>query len=283
METITKQDIQNSTKINPKAKQWALLNLEYLNKIKGFSIFGTSTKVEKGGDKFDTYILYLQPADKVAVQTLCAFAEKAGCKKPCLIESGRLLMDMCQDAATKRTVLMLLRPDWFNTQLLAEIDKAERKAQKAGGTPALFRLNGTSDIDFTHIITARPNSQFYDYTKIISRMRKNTLSNYDLTFSASMASIQSKKAFKTAMSRKYKTAIAFNTKGSRGDSDLIPTKMYSFDKTDLRHLDPVGTIGALKRKGSNIVERIADNQNQNSFFVTDANYTEFKDIIAVGG
>ena len=78
--------------------------------------------------------------------------------------------------------------------------------------PALFRLNGTSDLDFSYIIKQRPNSLFYDYTKVISRIKKNTLSNYDLTFSASMFSVQSKKAFKTAVEREYKTAVAFNTK-----------------------------------------------------------------------
>ena len=280
MKNITIIEILKSKQINDQAAKWAIDNLDYLNKP--MTLFGSSLKVEKGKDKFATYIMYLQPADKVAIKTLCAFADNAGCKKPCLISSGQLGMTTGQKAATKRTILMLLRPDWFNAQLLAEIDKAERKALKTG-IPALFRLNGTSDIDFSHIIKARPNSQFYDYTKIISRMRKNDLSNYDLTFSASMASPQSKKAFKTAIQRKYKTAVAFNTKGTKGDSELIPHNMYSFDKTDLRHLDSKGTIGALKRKGSSIAERIADNQKENSFFVTDANYSQFKDIIAIGG
>jgi len=276
---ITKDEIENSSLINANAKEWAIDNLDYLNKL--MDLFGSSTKVEKGSDKYETYILYLQPADKVSVKTLCAFADKAGCKKPCLIDSGRLGMTNGQMASTKRTILMLLRPAYFEFKLLAEIDKAERRASKVDNVPALFRLNGTSDIDFSYIIKQRPNSAFYDYSKIISRIRKNNLSNYDLTFSASMYSVQSKKAFKTAIERKYKTAIAFNTKNVKGDTDLIPHTMISFDKTDLRHLDKPNAIGYLKRKGSNLGDRLAENKRNNSFFVTESNYAEFKTIINI--
>jgi len=277
---ITKDEIENSSLINANAKEWAIENLDYINKP--MDLFGSSTKVEKGADKYETYILYLQPADKVSVKTLCAFADKAGCKKPCLIDSGRLGMTNGQMASTKRTILMLLRPAYFEFKLLAEIDKAERRATKADNVPALFRLNGTSDIDFSYIIKQRPNSAFYDYSKIISRIRKNNLSNYDLTFSASMYSVQSKKAFKTAIERKYKTAIAFNTKNVKGDTGLIPHTMISFDNTDLRHLDKPSSIGYLKRKGSNLGDRLAENKNSESFFVTEANYTEFQSIINRG-
>ena len=61
---ITKTEIQASNAINASAKQWAIENLEYLNKPMRY--LGSSLKVEKGADKFDTYIQYLQPADKVA-------------------------------------------------------------------------------------------------------------------------------------------------------------------------------------------------------------------------
>ena len=152
---ITLSEIQATTLINSTAKQWCVDNLDYLNKPMRF--FGSSLKVEKGADKYDTYVMYLQPADKVAMETLCSFADLAGCKSPCLISSGQLGMSVGQNAATKRTVLMLLRPLNFRATLLAEIDKAERKALKTG-IPALFRLNGTSDIDFTDIMLQRPES-----------------------------------------------------------------------------------------------------------------------------
>lgn len=276
---ITLSEINESNAINQSAKDWAKDNLDYLNKPMRF--FGSSLKVEKGADKFDTYIMYLQPADKVAIKTLCTFADKAGCKKPCLISSGQLGMSTGQSAATKRTILMLLRPQSFESAILSEIDKAERKAVKTG-LPALFRLNGTSDIDFSNIMKQRPNSLFYDYTKEISRVRKNTLKNYDLTFSGSMFSVQSKAALRKAVSANYRIAIAFNTKGLKDDDLQLRYDLKSFDTTDLRHLDG-NVIGTLKRKGSNKQERSLENTKADSFFVTSANVREFNDIIAIGG
>ena len=276
---ITLSEINESNAINQSAKDWAKDNLDYLNKPMRF--FGSSLKVEKGADKFDTYIMYLQPADKVAIKTLCTFADKAGCKKPCLISSGQLGMSTGQSAATKRTILMLLRPQSFESAILSEIDKAERKAVKTG-LPALFRLNGTSDIDFSNIMKQRPNSLFYDYTKEISRVRKNTLKNYDLTFSGSMFSVQSKAALRKAVSANYRIAMAFNTKGLKDDDLQLRYDLKSFDTTDLRHLDG-NVIGTLKRKGSNKQERSLENTKADSFFVTSANVREFNDIIAIGG
>ena len=280
MLNIIAQDIKQTTLINSSAKQWAIKNLDYLNKPMQF--FGSSTKLEKGSDKYDSYVMYLQPADKVAMQTICAFAAKAGCKEPCLIDSGQLGMTTGQNAATKRTILMLLRPDYFKKQVLAEIDKAERRAAKPGQLPALFRLNGTSDLDFSDIINQRPDSMFYDYSKILSHVRKNTTANYDLTFSGSMYSKQSRAALRKAVTAGHRIAMAFNTKLIASDSLTIPDNLADFDKTDLRHLDgPV--IGALTRKGSNKKQREYDDKQQYSFFVTSANLKQFKDIIAVGG
>lgn len=280
MLNITAQDIKQTTLINSSAKQWAIKNLDYLNKPMQF--FGSSTKLEKGSDKYDSYVMYLQPADKVAIQTICAFAAKAGCKKPCLIDSGQLGMTTGQNAATKRTILMLLRPDYFKKQVLAEIDKAERRAAKPGQLPALFRLNGTSDLDFSDIINQRPDSMFYDYSKILSHVRKNTIANYDLTFSGSMYSKQSRAALHKAVAAGHRIAMAFNTKLIASDSLTIPDNLADFDKTDLRHLDgPV--IGALTRKGSNKKQRAYDDTQEYSFFVTSANLKQFKDIIAIGG
>ena len=279
MLTITKYEITVSDLINDNAKQWAIDHIDYLNKPMRF--FGSSTKLEKGAEKYDSYVIYLQPADKIAVKTLCAFAAKAGCKEPCLIDSGQLGMTTGQNAATKRTILMLLRPDYFKAQVLSEIDKAERKAVKTG-MPALFRLNGTSDLDFSDIYKARPNSQFYDYSKELSRVRKNTLANYDLTFSGSMYSTQSRSALRKAVKAGHRIAMAFNTKLIASDALTIPDNLANFDKTDLRHLDGK-VIGALTRKGSNKKQRAYDDAQNHSFFVTSTNLKQFKDIIAIGG
>ena len=275
-EKLTIAEIQSSTLITEYGKTWSQDNFEYLNKP--MTILGTSTKVEKGSDKFNSYILYLAPHNLISVKTLCSGAEASGCAADCLAFSGRLAMKNGANAMFKRTILMLLRPQWFESKLLSEIDKAEAKA-KRDNIPALFRLNGTSDLNWTHIFKSRPESKAYDYTKVLSRIRKNNLPNYDLTFSASMYSQQSRSAFKKAVERKHRIAVAFNTKESKLDKFTIPSGFKSFDDTDLRHLDGQ-VIGALKRKGSNISERLMENRKRESFFVTESNMDEFNSIIA---
>ena len=276
MFNITKQEIQNSNKLQQTAKDWAYDNLEYLNKP--MKLFGTSVKVRKGSDKFDTYIMYFQPSDKVSVKTLCDGADASGCKRDCLISSGQLGMTLGQSATTKKTILYLLRNDWFNQQLFIEIDKAERKAIRTG-TPALFRLNGTSDIDFEYIIKQRPDSMFYDYTKMLNRIRKNTLNNYDLTFSGSMYTKQSRNILRKAVQRNHRIAMVYNTKNLNDDALQLPKSILSFDNTDLRHLDARDAVGHLKRKGSNKLQRQQENKVFNSFFVTLKNLKEFNNIM----
>jgi len=274
---VTLEMIASTTLINAGSKDWARDNLDYING--GNRLFGTSTKLEKGADKFDSYVLYLQPADKVAVTTLCPMAETAGCKAPCLISSGRLGMRGAQGAATRRTILMLLQPDYFTAKLLSEIDAAERKALRTG-IPALFRLNGTSDVSWDHVIDERPASMFYDYTKNPSILRRAVRrANYDATYSGSMYSAKSRSELRLAVLRGDRIAMAFNTKNI--GSDLLTTgRHYSFDTTDLRHLDPIGIVGSLTRKGSNKAERALEDLQVESFFVTSANLSNFHDLIA---
>ena len=272
---ITIEELQRTALLSDSAKTWALDNLTYLNPH--MKLFGKSMKTKKGDDIKETYILYLQPADKVASKTLCPYAKTAGCEKDCLISSGQLGMTIGQRGTTKKTILLLLRPNEFKTALLREVDNKEKRAIKKG-IKALFRLNGTSDIDFSDIITARPNSQFYDYTKILARVDRNGLSNYDLTYSASMYSEHSRKQFKKAVFKGIRIATAWNTKNLADDAIKTSITLEDFDKTDLRPLDGQ-VIGRLTRKGSNKAQRVADNKVSNSFFVTEANLTEFNNII----
>jgi hypothetical protein len=191
-------------------------------------------------------------------------------------------MSTGQRAATKRTILMLLRPLWFTQALTVEIQRAEKKALRTS-IPALFRLNGTSDLDFSEVIRANPLSSFYDYTKVLSRVRKNTLPNYHLTYSGSMFSVASKLALGKAIEARYNTVVAFNTKGLTGESVALGDAMaglYNMDNTDLRPLDPKGALGALKRKGSSRATRATEGYS--SFFVTSENLSEFTQIIAKG-
>ncbi len=278
---ITMAELKASNLVTPEALGWAEANLEYLNKT--MTLFGTSQKVEKDGDKANVYVMYLRPANSVSRITLCAAARLADCEKDCLIASGHLGMTQAQNAATKRTVLFLMRPQWFKRQLLAEIDKAEVKA-KRDGIPAAFRLNGTSDVSFLDVIRQRPESQFYDYTKQAERF-KDAPANYDLTYSGSMASPAARRSLGRAVRDGLRIALAINTKESKADALRLPQSLggrevMSFDKNDLRYRDAKGAIGVLTSKGTSAAYRERLNKESDSFWVTQSNIGDLSDIIA---
>ena len=271
---LTIQTIQTTTAINNTSKQWALDNLEYLNSNN--KLLGSSLKVEKGRDKAYTVVMYLQPADKVASSTLCAGAKFAGCKAECLISSGMLGMTTGQRAATRRTILFLLDRQTFDDRLRSEI---EREYKKHGAKLAV-RLNGTTDIDFNAFIASMPHVRFYDYTKVWSRVTKNKLSNYDLTYSGSAFSSKAIAMTARAVVEGARVAIAFNT-GERKGEFKMPKTVVDFDITDLRFLDKPSGLGGLKYKGGSIKTRQA-NADRDSFFFTPKTYDQLTNIIARG-
>ena len=65
---FTKEEIQNSDKLQPAAKTWALNNFEYLCKPIT-ALFSQSVKPNKGPEQYQVHDLYFQPADKVAKKT----------------------------------------------------------------------------------------------------------------------------------------------------------------------------------------------------------------------
>ena len=270
---ITKEAISASTKINAWSKQWALNNLDYLNSKN--PLLGSSTKIEKGNsEKHFTKVLYLQPADKVATTTLCAFADGAGCKAPCLKGSGQLGMSIADNAATRKTILMLVNPVEFYRRLRAEITTAYKKH----GSTLSIRLNGTSDVDFGSFCASMPNVQFYEYTKIYARVKKNTIANLDLTYSGSAISKKTIAMTARAVNEGHRVAIAFNTAETKGEFK-VPTDIASFDTTDLRFLDGAG-LGSLKYKGGSKAKRAAT-MNQDDFFFTPETHKQLIKLIAI--
>ena len=271
---LTINGINTTAKINVQSKEWAIANIDYINSKN--PLLGSSIKVEKGeSEGYYTSILYLQPAKKVATTTLCAGAALAGCAKPCLIGSGMLGMTTGQSAATRRTIIFLLDPDRFFSMLKMEIEAKRRKH----GTKLAIRLNGTADIDFTDFIASMPHIRFYDYTKIYARILKNTLSNYDLTYSGSAYSTKTIAMTARAINAGYRVAIAFNTGGKSGEF-AMPDDIADFDTTDLRFTDS-NVLGGLKYKGGNRQSRF-DNMNVANFFFSLKTYNNLQNIIARG-
>jgi len=140
------------------------------------------------------------------------------------------------------------------------------------GDSLAVRPNGTTDIDWSNTIKQYPGIQWYDYTKILGRVKKNTLSNYDLTYSFSPYSSKSLQHGLEAIKRGYRVAIAFNTANTKAESYHLPKtflghKLVSFDEHDARFLDAPNAIGGLTRKGSSVKTRQEENLKSASFFV----------------
>ena len=193
-------------------KEWAIENIDYL--LKPMRLLGSSKKVEKGeAQKIITKVMYLFPHNAISLITLCAGAKGAGCWKGCLYQSGQLGMPVGRDAMAKRTVLYVLFPKLFKKALIKEIRKAHAKHGKA----LAIRLNGTSDIDWSDVIAANPETMHYDYTKLYNRVLKNKLPNYHLTYSGSAFNARSIKNTAKAINAGVNTAIAFNTKNLDGE------------------------------------------------------------------
>ena len=276
----TKQELMASTIINDTAKKWALNNWEYLTTVNTPLInVNSSTKIEKGQKlNIHTGILYLKPADQVTIKTLCPTAQLMGCKKGCLIDSGQLGKKAGSNAATKRTIMLALNADKFRQHLKLEI----LQHQLEYGDSLAIRLNGTSDLDFTDIIASMPNVQFYDYTKVYSRVLKNKLPNYDLTFSGSANNTKSLHMTARAISAGYRTVLAVNTAETKGEYKL-PSKLgdiplINMDDTDVRFKDDSNAVGVLKRKGSNKGQRAVD-ELQDGFFFNQSNINKLAAMV----
>ena len=152
---------------------------------------GTSYKTIKS-EKIGvlTGILYMAPYN-LSGKNVCPNAS-AGCAAACLNTAGRGAMNVVQAARLKKTNRFFEDRQQFLWDLVIEISALRRKA-KARGMKAAVRLNGTSDLPYEkykirdtgkNIMELFPDIQFYDYTKLETRITRGQLpANYHLTFS----------------------------------------------------------------------------------------------------
>lgn len=201
--------------------------------------------------QFSTYILHLAPADLSGYNT-CP-AASAGCKSACLNSAGRGAFSNVQAARIRKTHMLIKERAEFMRQLEADLNLVMRRAVKAGLKPVV-RLNGTSDLnwlgirfsDGQHVFQKYPMIQFYDYTKVLSRLKSLKLTgikNYHLTFSRSETN---ESECKVALDLGYNVAVVFS-----GDvpSTYLDRPTVDGDGHDLRFLDVPGSVVALKAKG----------------------------------
>jgi hypothetical protein len=228
-------------------------------------------KILKGlKEGFNTYILHLAPADLSGYNT-CPKAT-VGCKAACLNTAGRGGMfkkgentNMIQQARIRKTKMFFENRVEFMADLVKDIELAIKQSAKKDLVP-VFRLNGTSDLSFEkyevirngvtykNIFAAFPETQFYDYTKVLGRKVVN-IPNYQLTFSAADGNDND---VAKAVNQGYNIAMVFALKKTEpmpeiqivsytGGTKAIP--VFNGDDSDLRFLDPKGVIVGLYAKG----------------------------------
>lgn len=234
---------------------------------------GNNAKTIKGDGEYETAIMYLAPANlALKARTVCPMAEQAGCIAGCLNTAGRGQMNNVQQARVNKTLRYLNDRETFMADLYADLERFVRYCKRKGVKPAV-RLNGTSDIQwevahpvhgFSSIFDAFGDVQFYDYTKVYKRARRDLPSNYRLVLSYSEASpAYAEKVLEIAEETGCNVAVVYRTKERRdmlaGKVDDIALEIEGAhltrhvidgDSDDLRFLDPEGVIVGLYAKGS---------------------------------
>lgn len=230
-----------------------------------------NAKTIKGQKKgYMTAVLYLAPY-KAAGYLVCPAAELAGCWQTCLNTAGRggmpangyfespggitLPDNTAQRARIWRTKLWIESRDRFYDMLYHELNLFIRRAHRKGLTPVV-RLNGTSDIQWEREIYSKSTVfstfselQFYDYTKLPGRLTRELPPNYHLTLSYSEASpLYARQCWKAH--EKHGANLAIVVKDDQVKQQWLERGAIDFDEHDLRFLDPPGTIGVLRAKGS---------------------------------
>ena len=214
-----------------------------------FKLLSTANpKIQKGTKLgYLSFILHLAPSDLSGKNT-CPKATK-GCIAACLNTAGRGGMfkkgentNMIQKARIRKTQYFFNNRDAFMLDLMQDIKKGIRLANKLGLEP-VFRLNGTSDlaVEKWGIIEQFPTVQFYDYTKVLGRKVAH-LPNYHLTFSRADGNDAD---VARAIEQGYNIAAVFD----KMPAEYMGLPVINADDTDLRFLDPKGSIAGLKAKG----------------------------------
>jgi hypothetical protein len=208
---------------------------------------GTDAKTIKGNKYgYLTGIMYLAPANESGVMNVCT-SSTAECRKFCLYNSGRAMaFPEIKRARIAKTRLLHRDRKLFLECLRYDIHALYRTAAVKEMTPTV-RINGTSDLPWLAKLMAEefPEIQFYDYTKH-ARPWQRLRTNYSITMSYSGGnSIECLEYLK----RGGNVAVVFN----QGKGKPLPVKWLQYpvvdgDLSDLRFLDPIGTVIGLRVK-----------------------------------
>ena len=212
-----------------------------------------NTNAKTSKSELTTFILYLAPHTQNSKGVnICPNASE-GCAAACLFSAGRGKFDSVKNARTRKTEFLLDDRKGFYVQLAKEILN-KVKYYKRKGEKIAFRLNGTSDLDHVkalrvfaelNIADLKDDAVFYDYTKVIQRVRKYANHvNYHLTFSQDERAISKINSLE-ALNRGVNVAVVFyHLPGNYHNVEVIDG-----DKSDFRPNDKKGVVVGLTAKG----------------------------------
>jgi len=213
-----------------------------------------------------TFVMHFAPAD-VSGFNVCP-QSTPGCRAACLNTAGRGRFDATQSARIRKAQWYFNDRPAFMAALHDDIRKAVRYSGRRGFDCAV-RLNGTSDIPWhrvpvagaASIMDCYPEVQFYDYTKVSGRLLRHDLPrNYHLTFSlgedneiaaGAVLAIGGSVAMVVRTRAMVDRLLAFGSYVINGTAYPV----VDGDETDLRYLDPAGSIVLLYAKGKAKTDR----------------------------
>lgn len=217
----------------------------------GMHLLGTSSKVKKGSEGFLVAVQYLSGALSHAI--LCPESTVA-CRATCLgRKSGRLAHAKVGDAPQAwRTVLLIGGPGFYRELLRLNVRSHVAKARREGLISAI-RLDGASDQAlaqrFMPMLRTEGVDHLWDYTKRIGHAW-NTLPDphHDVTLS------YPGDRFAGGSFDQWAKFVAAGGRLAVVSSEPRPDTWRGFptvdgDSSDLRFLDPRGTIVWLTVKG----------------------------------
>lgn len=212
-----------------------------------------TTNAKTAKNILETHILYMSPyTQNSKAVNVCPKATK-GCILGCLFTAGRGAFNSIQQARQNRTEFYISNKKQFCEKIANELQALNNKAKKQNAKIAI-RLNGTSDLDFISIIKnqigldileAFQNLEFYDYTKILGKVKKYAGTRYKLTFSrAEDNEAEAKKALMYGVP----VSVVFHHKNELPKT-YLGTPVIDGDKADDLMLDSGAVILGLKAKG----------------------------------
>lgn len=232
-----------------------MFDLSYKYKQPKVLLTTQNAKTIKGEDLgYKTLICYMSPHKQNTFgRNLCPKAT-AGCMASCLFTAGRGRFSNVKIGRLRKSEFFLSNKDLFMEQLVTEINKAVRNKKDK---QICVRLNGTTDVPFENIKVGKfdnimsmfPDVQFYDYTKVFARLKKELPKNYHLTFSRAETETNHKESL-LALQMGFNVAVVFNVKDETElPSTYMGFKVINGDMHDLTFLHDKNTIIGLKAKG----------------------------------